>query len=354
MREATSRGRQGEGGAHRGGWTSDWSASVATGLARLLGHLVGWTVVAVLFALPMVGTRAVELSFAAIRDPAFSFAWTNLAIHLGLAACAWALVVWSFHHFRSKFRERRENTAVGRRGNVMVETLAVIVPFLLLVSGLAQLSLRNVAGILADLAVYQGTRTAWVWQAEGNLDRNPADVTIDRQFIRRRARLASAAVLAPTAPSSFEVPAAGPPPLQRMRGTMYATFAGTTGINNSATHQTDATDSLGGGTQASRGANQTFARALDTETFRERAARKLTFAYLALDDYTVHLGDPVAVEFTYRFNVVFPWFAYIFGGQYETGRSVPGGREGWYVDIERPRPGLDIDESYRLEPQVGL
>mgnify|MGYP006280525095 CR=1 FL=1 len=338
-----------------------WVRTAAVWSARLFGHLVGTACIAVLLALPSVDWHTVDVLVAAASDPYFEPAWRSLLIHVGLAACAWALLTIGFHYVRERRRDD-ERIIRAERGSVMVETLIVIVPFLLLTSGLAQLSLRNVAGILADLAAYQGTRAVWLWQPERTHTRPNANPgPINRQFIRNRARLASAAVLAPTAPSSFRVPNATPNNgLANLRGTMMATFDYNVGLNAGQQAAQNANTVLGGGGNA-RGNNLNFERAFDTDSLRERAGRKLTFAYLALTNYQINLGSPrqpgnpgrpVSVRFTYQFNIVFPWFAYIFGGSYNP--NGPGGRGGWYVSIQRPRPGRGAGNQYRLPRQSEL
>jgi hypothetical protein len=326
----------------RDGQTPLWW-TIAETTTRAFGHLLGTLCLAVALAYPLVSSQTLQLYLGAWNDPHFSPAWDNLALHVALAATGWALLVVGFRLIRQRIRERTESDRVVRakRGSVMVETLIVIVPFLLLTSGLAQLALRNVAGVLADLALYQGTRTAWVWQPEIPLNDGRGDRNVTEQMVERRARLASAAVFAPSAPSSYQIRDNTPQAVSDLRGTMFATFGGTATKGAGAAGRSDAGRSFGQ-RDAAEGENLSFARAFDDSSFQDRASRKLTFAYIAFSQYDVDTtGNRIFISFRYQFNVVFPWFAHIFGGQRRTqGPSGNGVRPGWYVPIERrPQPG---------------
>lgn len=317
---------------------------VAETTTRAAGHLIGTLCLAAILAYPLVSTQTLELYLGAWNDPRFSPAWDSLALHLTLAATGWALLVAGFGLIRQRLRNRSKSDRVVRakRGSVMLETLIVILPFLLLTSGLAQLALRNVAGVLADLALYQGTRTAWVWEPDFQLNNGRGDENVDEDMVRRRAQLASAAVFAPSAPSSFQIRGGNvPQEVLDLRGTMFATFADAADDGAGSTGRGNADRTIGS-RDAADGENLSFARAFDDSAFQDRASRKLTFAYIAFDNYEVDLqGDRVFVSFRYKFNVVFPWFAHIFGGGYDSsGPTGQGRRPGWYTTIERrPRPG---------------
>lgn len=334
-----------------------WSGEALTWAMRAVGHLVGTLVVAILVAYPMVSTRTVNLYLDAVSSGLLAPAWADLALHLGLAACLWALLVIGWRLFELRRRERHDEDRILRaeRGSVMVETLIVLTPFLLLTSGLAQLAMRNVAGLMADLAIYQGARTAWVWEAERQADREFGGANIDQNFVTSRARLASAAALAPSAPADYEMSVQNVQDngLDQLRAVMYSTFDGNmvpAQLNGAFNNVGPARTAAGSSVRSAKGENLAYASALDSSAFNVRAARKLTFAYLALRNYNVNFNsDTVSVSFDYQMNVVFPWFAYIFsdGGQ----RSV-GGRLGWYVTIERPRDErAAAGNNYRLPNQ---
>ena len=337
QRATTDRAAGGDPGASRFGGIAAWAV-------RAFGHLVGTTCIALLLALPSVDMQTVEMYAAAFREATFAPDGTGLLLHVGLSALTWSLLAVGFHYARRRWRDAspdRRRLVRANRGSVMVETLIVIVPFLLLTSGIAQLSMRNIAGILADLAVYQGTRAAWVWQPEIGHDRQ--GTTITEAMVTRRARLASAAALTPTAPSSYEMQNANVQELTALRSVMFSTF--------SDDPSADGSGALGGGTDAESD-RLTYATAFDDDTMEARAARKLTFAYLALHNYQINPNstlddDTITVQFDYQFNIVFPWFTYIF----ENGPPTVGGRDGSYVTISRPR---DPGDRYTLPSQSEL
>lgn len=326
--------------------------------ASLFGHLVGTSLVGVGLAATVLDYRHLQLYQRALRD-GIPFDLATWGVHVALSAALWASIVAVFRLGRRRLRERDDTTRLRpQRGAVMLEMLVVLLPFFLLTSGLAQLAIRNVAGLLADAALYQGARTAWVWGPEKNMDRSP-DTTarIDHDFIETRARIASAMVLAPTAPSSYAMDPArtrtGQREMRKMRAAMYATFSDARTNMPALGANARGRANLGGGRDA-EAEQLTFLQALDAEAMDHRAARKLNFAYRALDFdlHPIQSGDDtVRVAFTYHLNVVFPWFAYIFGGSVSTPAETT--RRGWYTPIERPRPSRD--ESYfELERQPGL
>ncbi len=77
--------------------------------------------------------------------------------------------------------------------------------------------------------------------------------------------------------------------------------------------------------------NLTFTRALDTDSFYLRAGRKVTSAWMCLEDFEiVDDGDEIGARFTYEYALLFPWFAYIFGGT-----STIAMRNAHHMPIER-------------------
>ena len=333
-------------GAAGGGAGASVIGEIAGWTVRAFGHLVGTACVALLLAVPTVDMQTVEMYMAAFRQAQFAPDGTGLLLHLGLSAVTWACLAVGFRYARQRFRREspdRRRIIRATRGSVMVETLIVIVPFLLLTSGIAQLSLRNIAGILADLAVYQGTRAAWVWQPEVGQTRPSSGTNISEAMVTRRARLASAAALAPTAPSNYELQDPNVEELAELRSVMFSTF--------SDNLSDDGSGAIGGGNDATSD-ELTYAAAFDDESMEARAARKLTFAYLALQNFQINPNssiddDTITVAFDYQFNVVFPWFTYIF----QDGPTSVGGRDGSYVTISRPR---DPGNRYTLPSQPNL
>lgn len=310
--------------SHRG-WVWFWRISI---------HVLGVLTTAAVVAMSAFDFSRAHLLWASWMH-GLSPDYGALFIHLALSACAWALIAIAIAWFRQRKSEAKRVIRVAR-GTAMTEFLIILVPFLLLTSGLAQLAMLNVTGMLADLAVYQAARVAWVWQPE--IDAGRAGVTPYR--VKDRARTIASMVLAPTAPNDYEVGRAIPPgssnDYRRARAVQVAAFF------PNMTNGSIAYEWSGGWTALVSGAfaldveeasseNLSFYRAFDESSFRHRAARKMTFAEWGLwDDFRVLTGDRTGVEFTYKYNIIFPWFGYIWGQPNEIGM-----REGYYSPIRR-------------------
>jgi len=260
------------------------------------GHAVGVATVASLLWLLALGSDAGAAAAGLAGHPALREAWQEIAIHLGLSAGIWAMGCLVWH--RLNRRDEPPRVVKLDRGTTMVEFLILLVPFLLLVSGLGQLSILNTAGLLADVAAYNAGRAVWVWE--------PRD-GVTQPEVLRHARVAAAAALAPSAPADFSSsPDGAVQPLVNELG-----------------------GGAGAGGPAATGENMYYNVAFDTVSFQERTAKKLYFAYAATR-VTSDFGNPLEVQMTYQMNVVFPWFAYIWGR-----RGSVGGRAGYYVPIRR-------------------
>ncbi len=275
-----------------------------------------------------------------VRSGVWQPSFLSVALHFGLAAFFWGSCVWMFHYWQHRRHQQHERSIQPKRGSVMLETLIVLFPFLLLTSGLAQLTINNIGQVLVEYAAFQGARTAWLWEPEIEIDRMPSGTdNIDEQEVRRRARLAAASAMAPSAPGDFYIDDGNSHSvLKNHRRSMMATFS--KGLQRQG-QSADAASALGlgrgGGTST-----HTFAKAFDSESLRNRAPRKLTYAYLAFSDFQlINTDNEVGVDFDYEMQQVFPWFSYIHG-DHETD---VGGRDGFFVTLER--------ES-TLEPQVRI
>lgn len=301
---------------------------------RVMIHTLGvltTSVIVAMSAFDLMRARLLLASFSSGLAPDY----TAILLHVALSACAWALIVIAVMWAQARRRDARKVIRVAR-GTALTEFLIILVPFLLLTSGLAQLAMLNVTGMLADLAVFQAARVAWVWQPEVEAGR--AGVT--NYMVKDRARTLASMVLAPTAPNDYEVGRAIPPgssnDYRRARAVQTAAFF------PNFTNGSIAYEWSGGWTALASGAfaldveeasseNLSFYRAFDESSFRHRAARKMTFAEWGLwDDFTILTGDRTGVEFTYRYNIIFPWFGYIWGQPNEIGM-----REGYYSPIKR-------------------
>lgn len=262
-----------------------------------------------------------------------------VVMHIVGSALLWMALYLGVKGLGPSPKKRIVRTAQRARGAVMLETLIVLVPFLLLLSGLSQLLINNIAGILTHVGAYQAGRAYWVWQHEGDRAVLIGESTLPGTTAARMARLAAAGAVAPVAPSSLQLsPSSTPDEVRSMRGFMFAHFSsgsmsGTNGMSTS-------TSALSGGRNASSdGKDFDFPTAFDTDSFPARAARKLTFAYEAVRVDTSASNDTtIRVDLTYSHYAAFPWFGYIFGSE-----DTIGGRTGYFTAIQR---------TYTLPSQV--
>ena len=302
-------------------------------LQRLVAHLLVITVVfsaVTLLSLdPRVFVKAVHTLDAEIIE---RFLIEQLAVSVALWLSLWG--TYALARPRRPRSSKRRVAVAPNRGTAMIETLLIIVPFLLLTSGLAQLAMINVAGLLSDLAAYQGARAAWLWHPEVRTGRLGASSS-DQLF---RARTAAALVLAPTAGTDYRVgrnfPRGSGPPFRRIRSGITASFRDGFGPITGEEEWLESSfnwDYFQENVHHAHHVDMYFSTAFDSRSFHLRSGRKCTQAWMSLEDFrVVDEDDRVGVHFTYRYGLVFPWFAYIFG-RVET----HGTRTGYYMPIER-------------------
>ena len=316
---------------HRPGWLR-WGLGGAAWIAL---HVTASAAIALALALMVGDWSTLELFVASARRGGFVPGWEALGWHLVYSVMLWAGVVtmgWLLRQRRTPRARLVGARAATARGTVMVETLIVLMPFLLLTSGLAQLAMLNVAALLCDLAAFQGARAAWIWQPEADLGRHGVDV----DDVRYRARTAAAMVLAPTAGADYFIgnnfPGDSGPPFRRIRTGMAASFRAFP-----VTGEQEWTLSMSNQLYFLEPPRQglprelTFSSALDSKSFHLRAGRKSTAAWMSLEDFqVVQESGEIGVHFTYKYNLLFPWFAYIWGA-----RDTAAGRIANYSPIER-------------------
>jgi hypothetical protein len=306
---------------------------VVMGIAKAWLHVTATLVIAVVIALIAADYHIFELFFFSSVHGGFDPNWGSLALHVGLSGVLWASLVFIFGRAKNKKQQVHKLKKVA--GVVAVETLIALVPLLILISGVAQLAMVNVASIISDLAVYQAARTAWIWEPEADLGRND----VDCDDVKFRARTAAAMALAPTAASDFTIgrnfESGSEPPFRRIRTGVAASFNtypvdgetywSITGNNWSFFAQPD---------RQMTAENLGVWRAFDSSSFDIRAGRKVTQAWMSLEEFDVDGcdggGDEVGVSFTYEYPVVFPWFNYIWGGE-----KTVATRRGNFVPISR-------------------
>lgn len=298
-------------------------------LARGAAHLAGVMSVAALMLLPYINRQTLNVFWDSAQHTDFlQIAWLDTALYLGLAACLWALVVILFEVVTAR-RAPLQKVLRLQRGSVLTETLIVLPIFLLLTFGIAQLAINNIAGMLTNAAVFQAGRTAWLWTSESDAGR----MNVSFNTAKELTRVQAAAVLTPVAPGEYmQTLSSGSNEFKRMRGILIGSqvpsFSADTGqVGMSLAPALLLGDNMISTTET----NSSFVRALDTTSWRQRTARKFSFAYQATEVKVTNSSSQVSVELTYSHHQGFPLVGRIFGDSY----SVVGGRPGYYAKITR-------------------
>lgn len=248
-------------------------------VCRCVGHVIGVTTVASVLALALMGSQATD-ALAASTDPQLAgHGLVGVATHLGLATTLWIAVVVLVRAVLQHRDEPRRAVKL-RRGATTTETL-ILFPFLLLmVSGLSQLAMMNVASLLTNLAAFNAGRAVWVWDGQ---DASTAEC-------EHWATVGAAHAVLPSVPSDFQG---------------------------------------AGGWVEGNGGDTTYASAYDTGSLEDRVDGKLAFAMASVHVEAIR-GATTGANLTYHFRIAFPWFAYMFGQ-----RAVVGNQPGYFRPLYR-------------------
>jgi|SRR5690554_450822 len=308
---------------------SKWGRILMRLGVRCLPHLLGVSLVGVLLLVPFLNRVAFDAIVSSAQQTGFfGLIWVDLALYMGLAACLWAMVVILFEVVTSR-RAPVQKTLRLRRGSVMTETLIIMPVFLLLTFGIAQLAINNVAGLLANTAAFQAGRTAWLWTSEADVQRSG----VTSEMVRELTRVQAAAVLTPVAPGEFVQDASGgSQQFKQMRGILIGSqlFSFSSDTGNLGMNQANLL-MAGDNMLSFSGRDSSFSRALDNSSWKQRTARKFTFAYHATEVNIVENGGEVGVKLTYLHHQAFPLVGRIFGDPHFN----IGARKGFYAEIKR-------------------
>lgn len=261
-------------------------------------HLFGVVGVALLTGLVLAEGEAMRalLQHGSALGPELM---SEVVWHVLMSALLWGALVVGYHLLRAQPRARRALKLA--RGQVMLETLIVITPFLLLTGGLSQLMINNIAGMLSHLSAFQAGRTYWVWYHESQRDPISGG-SVAAEESCKRARLAAAASLAPVAGGPLSG-ANGGLSLNNLNGIMVAHFAD---------QPVPATGSSLASSTAVYKEVYSYKDAFDTSGFSKRATLKLRAAYANTTVMCDDSGPQLKVTVTYKHFLAFPWFSYIF------------------------------------------
>lgn len=268
----------------------------------------------------------------------------GIALHLGLCALAWGAIWWSYRRFKAfarRARAPREALKLKRLtvGTVLTETLIVLPLALVLTFGIAQLTLINIAATLADLAVIQAARSAWLWLPEASERR----FGVDRPLVLEKSRVQAAAILTPVASSNYGSFAKGSRTgyantFLKTMGAIYGTQLDGGGGNDIGSYSTAQAElHLGDGEQI-KASEFSLSRHFDSDDFRTRTARKFYNSWLYTDVEFAETNERAGVRMTYNYLCLMPLVAGVFGKFKQV-----NGEEGYFVTLER---------EYTLQKQV--
>lgn len=277
-------------------------------------HLTAVWLMAALLLLPY--RDGVSVLFAGWTDPAVrAQSWGNLFLHVCLAATVWGLVFVSYRWLRTLSRSQVHRIAKSR-GQAMIETLIALPLILLLIFGLSQMTLNNVAGMFSNVAAFQAARAAWIWYGE------PCESCDVRERAEEMGRIQGAAVLVPVASNQV---GADDPSLEffRMRGLLVGSQLARVGEDLGAAGM----DVAG---RAGRDDTVSLAAAMGHRPFIHRTAVQFTSAYGSTNVSVSENGDFLRVSFLYRHHNSMPLVAAIFGSH-----DTVGGTDGFFTRIER-------------------
>lgn len=284
---------------------------------------MGVLVVLSCHALLFVDSHVLDAVAEGLKYEAFYPLLTKpVLLQVALGACIWAMCYLLFQWVRVSLRERRtpNKVLVKARGTILTETLIVFPVFLLLTSGLAQLSINTSASILTAVGTFQANRTAWLWEPETRPANARNGMSGRTDEVDERARIAAASVIAPVVPAEFRGNCDFSDLFDARMRTITATgaYAGAAGAD--AVRALVNTGSTGLPTELY------YNKAFDTSPFYERGAKKLYLAYCLTSASHRTSGGNVVTTVEYTHANVFPWFSYIFGEE-----RVAAGNPGRYA-----------------------
>src|SRR5690554_145977 len=277
-------------------------------------HAVASIILGAMLALLVLDRQILVMIVESVQAGVFArdTLWGCL-VHLGLSAALWACICVGYSRM-ARAREVRVSAPLElgrRRGSVFVETLVVLPVALLLVFGIAQLALINIASVIANVATFEATRAAWLWYPETHGQRMQG---LTHEQAAEKARIQATLALMTVAPGEYRLGASLSESAEQARGMVVASQnpfpsndSGAFGMTMAEVY-TDEHRSVQ--TQTS------FALALDSSTLIRRSAKKFDAAYASTRVYIREFQDGddkmIEVKVVYQHMCVMPMVAAIF------------------------------------------
>lgn len=301
-------------------------------LARLvLVHGVGTLVVAMLVLLPYLNQGLIQSFGAAMAYDEFrAFTSFEIFIHVGLSACAWALLYIVVRMVARARKQKDKRVFKVARGMAMTETLIVLPAFFILTGALMQLAVNNIAATLTNLGAFQAARTVWVWSGEWQGDRRDVSYTT----LMTKARVQAAYAIAPAAPGDFfHNPIFVSESFKQARAGMVAnqlplliSDQGALGFPLAYALEVEDVEGL----IRNGVSGNSLATGLDHSSFRLRSVRKFTWAYNATTVIPFAALTRAGAVTIYSHMIALPVMPWIFGS-----KGYVSGRPGYYMTIVR-------------------
>lgn len=285
-----------------------------------LGHLSATAMLTAGMALLVLPLDHAEGVFARLQavPQLWEMSKFAIALHVGVAACLWALLFIVFQLVMLRVKEGKQVRHMKlATGTILTETLIVMPIFLLLTFGLGQLTINNIAGILANVASYEAARAAWVWQPEEDAD-DPR-MGVEDGIAEEKCRIAVAFAMMPVAPANLDresnklnsryadearrLAAGANVPLSGALSEEFSPAILDTMFEISSIANTD---------------DLAYGTALDSSDFLMRSLHKFTAAYQAAE---CDIKTDHSVAMTYKHRIAMPVVGPIFGESTEQKRT---------------------------------
>lgn len=269
---------------------------IFSGIIHVVGVITLFTLFALFFISQTTGALVVQLLGDTQVASEIAF---PLIVLFGLSILTWALGFFVF----TTLGKSRAKTLTRTRGTIMTETLIVLPVFLLLTSGLAQMGINSMAGLLTTVGAYEAGRTLAVWGPEIGRNRISG---VSQAVVVDKARLAVAVIVAPVARTGYRdlIRCSGTPEFKKyMKGMEAAGLLPTEGAGGRLKFK-NYTESFGDKSFAQRGPDKLKSAycsvAVDTSVFNDIPT-------------TGTSGGDFTIKVAYIHQPVFPFVKKIFG-----------------------------------------
>lgn len=220
---------------------------------------------------------------------------------------------------RSRGCTQRVVRVTKTRGTVMLETIIAMPVILLMIFGLCQFALNNIAAVMINYATYSAARATWVWEGESANETGLEDAG-------ERARVAVATAMTPVTYASKVQGERESEIFSKARGILVA-------AQYSSPHPAMGESGIGLGGQLAGGGKSkppSLAEVLGVTSFQARSALQMTAAYHATVIDVEYIGKEVQTTVKFQHALAMPLVGPVFGI-----KTTVAGRTGYFMLFER-------------------